>query len=158
MASRGPDQVPNPRARLGSDPVLGKGALDDLLNCLNPESREAAGQIYQHLRESLVRYFERRRCSVADVLADQTLDRVAAKAMEKSISISGKNPGGYCLRVARFIYLEYLRRETPKPGEAGILSPVPAPDPDVELQHQCLDGCLEQLSDMDRIFQTARTP
>jgi len=136
-------------SQLPQESGLTQGMFDRLLTCLHADNREAAGEIYQHLRDSLIRYFERRKCSIPDALADQTLDRVAFKAMTKSIPILSQKPGVYCLRVARFVHLEYVRKEVAR----KLATPTPIDlDPDNELRYGCLEHCLAALSDEDRDF------
>ena len=68
--------------------------------------RTAAGERYEAIRTRLVKFFEWRGCPVASELADRTLDRVAAK-VDHGEEI--ENIAAYCVGVARFILLEYLR-------------------------------------------------
>jgi DNA-directed RNA polymerase specialized sigma24 family protein len=125
-------------------------AFEALLSSLHPGNREAAAVRYEDLRKNLIRYLDRRRCSVAEDLADATLDRVARKVMTKTIPVLAEQSGIYFLRVARFIYLEYLREEARKPKSMpGTLS---ASDPEDERRTECLERCLAQLPDKDRRF------
>lgn len=126
-------------------------AFEALLSALRPGNREAAGIIYQDLRQGLAYYFERRKCSLADELADATLDRVALKVTIKTIPVLAKQPGVYCLRVARFIYLEFLKQEARKPRSMS-LSSLTNSDPDDERRFECMERCLAQLPDKDRQF------
>lgn len=122
--------------------------FEALLLSLHPANREAAGVIYQHLRQSLIRYFERRKCSRADELADATLDRVGLKAMTTSLPVLAKQPGAYCMRVARFIYLEHVKHEALKPKSL----PAAESDPDGERRLECLEQCVAQLPNKDQQF------
>jgi DNA-directed RNA polymerase specialized sigma24 family protein len=149
-----PPATPGDRQRTGSpQPEASKltgEAFERLLWSFHPGSREAAGEIYQHLRESLIRYFERRRCSLPDELADETLDRVAQKVMTKSIPVLAQQPGAYCRRVARFIYLEYLKKNA---GPSKAMPPLLLDtDPDDTRRFECLERCLAELPARDRQF------
>ena len=60
--------------------ALTKEALDALLAFLDPEPSAAAAE-YLKLRQRLVHFFEWKGCPGADDCADETLDRVARKAL-----------------------------------------------------------------------------
>jgi DNA-directed RNA polymerase specialized sigma24 family protein len=151
MASTAPgDRHGTPPRLPGS--TLTQEMFDNLLTSLHRGSRETAGEIYEQLRDSLIHYFERRRCSVPDTLADQALDRVAIKLMKNPIPLLSRNPGTYFLRVARFIYLEYVKKETTKAVRSTALFPVHSFDSDDQGQYECLQACLMELSDEDRRF------
>lgn len=68
------------------------------------------GKTYLEMRRRLVAYFDRRSRPAADVLADETLNRIG-KTLEKSGSIATRPPARYCYVIARFVLLEDLRRE-----------------------------------------------
>ena len=80
-------------------------SLDKLLEVLSHDRNPAA---YSELRDSLVRFFQLKGDDSPDAAADETLDRVAAKLAE---SITVEDIKKYTFGVARFIYLERLRRE-----------------------------------------------
>jgi DNA-directed RNA polymerase specialized sigma24 family protein len=69
---------------------------------------DSDGEKYLEMRRRLVAYFDRKNCFSADELADETLNRVARRLEEEgSVETS---PAHYCYIVAKFIFLEYLRR------------------------------------------------
>jgi DNA-directed RNA polymerase specialized sigma24 family protein len=120
------------------------------------------GERYLEMRRRLVCYFERKRCVGSDDLADETLNRVARR-LEEEGSIEGSGPAQYCYIVAKFVFLEYLRRSerTAVPYEENPLRGTPAPalpvsddgEPDAEdsaRRFKCLESCLEKLAAVDR--------
>lgn len=78
-----------------------------LLNAFSDDKAEAAG-VYKKLHESLVRFFQMKGLSDPAKAADETIDRVAEKIdQEKEVQDLTK----YTFGVAKFVYLEKLRRE-----------------------------------------------
>jgi DNA-directed RNA polymerase specialized sigma24 family protein len=57
----------------------------------------------------LVGYFDRRGCAAADELADETLNRAARRLAEVG-KIENVAPPQYCYVLAKFVFLEYIRR------------------------------------------------
>jgi DNA-directed RNA polymerase specialized sigma24 family protein len=120
------------------------------------EGVDSDGQKYLEIRRRLVRYFERKNCSPADELADETLSRVARRLAEEG-EIREATPAQYCYTVARFVFLECQRR----PGQSQIsMESLPFVDrdsPDAQppserreaesqaKRLQCLETCLRQL-------------
>lgn len=56
-----------------------------------------------------MRYFDRRGCAAADELADETLNRAARRLAELG-KIENVAPPQYCYVLAKFAFLEYIRR------------------------------------------------
>lgn len=111
------------------------------------------------MRRRLTAYFDRRDCRTPDDLADETLNRIARR-LEEEASVMHGPPGRYCYIVAKFVFLEHLRRTR---GEGGLevaldssllASSAPAPDADgtraADRRLSCLDRCLEGLPSPDR--------
>ena len=67
------------------------------------------GARYLEIRRRLVQYFDRRGCMAADDLADDTLNRAARKLAELG-QIENVAPAQYCYVLARFVFLEWVRR------------------------------------------------
>src|SRR5213082_1945112 len=86
-------------------PGLTSEAFEKLLDCLG-ENRERAGEKYEDLRRTLIRFFEWRAAPFPEEHADEAFNRVAHK-LDEGIEI--KNIGGYCYEVARLVYLEALK-------------------------------------------------
>jgi DNA-directed RNA polymerase specialized sigma24 family protein len=92
-----------------SDTTLTPVAFARLLKWLD-DGTASDGKTYLEMRRRLVAYFDRRNRPAADVLADETLNRIS-RTLEKSGSIATRPPARYCYVVARFVLLEDLRRE-----------------------------------------------
>ena len=102
------------KANLKRDWQPDKAAFDRLLAWLD-EGTESRGERYLEMRERLVDYFGRRDCPFPEDLADETLNRVARR-LEETGSIDDVVPARYCYIVAKFVFLESLRR--PATGRA----------------------------------------
>ena len=118
-----------------------------LLDCFDADP-ERAGEKYQHLRETLIRFFEWRGAPFPEEHADETFDRVSMKLGEH---LAIANLRGYCYQVARLVLLEALK----KPDRRFISldaagAPVPVqPEPptaDADSRLACLEVCLQALS------------
>jgi DNA-directed RNA polymerase specialized sigma24 family protein len=114
------------------------------------------------MRRRLVAYFDRKNCLTPDELADETLNRVARR-LEEEGTITVTTPARYCYIVAKFVFLEYLRRaersetqltEAPATGSgAEPLSVLSQPEPASEGKENlfgCLEECLHKLLPTDR--------
>ena len=64
---------------------------------------ESNGERYLEIRRRLVDYFDRRNRPTAELLADETLDRVS-RTLEDSGRIMVSPPARYCYVVARFVH------------------------------------------------------
>ena len=89
------------------DNVLKQEEFDGLL-ALFSDNRDEAGAIYEDIRRSLLRYFESRDCRDADMLADETLFRVATKAHTFDPTRHTR-PSSFVFGFASKILLEYSR-------------------------------------------------
>jgi DNA-directed RNA polymerase specialized sigma24 family protein len=121
--------------------------------------RDSNGERYLEMRRRLVGYFDRKQCGPADDLADETLNRVARR-LEEEGSITESAPAQYCYIVAKFVFLEHLRRTRHQitTGEADFdllafkseaARPV-AQSETAQTLLECLEGCLERLFPTDR--------
>lgn len=108
---------------------------------------EVAGEAYEEQRRMLVKFFECRGCSLADELADESLDRVMRR-LDAGVEI--ENISSYAFGVARLLLLEWRRSPETKRIDLESLPPLAAPPPsfeeadDVE-RHVCLESCLQKL-------------
>ncbi len=123
---------------------------------------ESNGERYLEMRRRLVAYFDRRNRLSPDELADETLTRVA-NTLEESGAIAITPPARYCYVVARFVFLEDLRRrqhgpvslET-LPGAEPLAFRATAPvnpdraDETRERRLDCLERCLDSLDPAQR--------
>jgi hypothetical protein len=116
--------------------------FERLLNWLAPE-RDRAGEKYEQIRRALIIIFGCRGSSKPQELADQTIDRVAAKLSEIVPGYVG-DPALYFYGVADKIFLESLRspHAQPLPGE---IADKQQSSEAIELMYECLEECLGQL-------------
>lgn len=122
--------------------VLSQEQFDALLEWLDPD-REAAALRYEEIRQRLIRIFISRRCSEPEDLADETINRVAGRVQEVQNEFHGPQ-ASYFFGVARNIHHEYLRRKHVSPSAPHPVSPTP------EQAFECLEYCLDQLSEDNR--------
>ncbi|HEX5718122.1 MAG TPA: hypothetical protein VF179_18315 [Thermoanaerobaculia bacterium] len=117
--------------------------FDALLAMLNPD-REVAGQIYEDIRNRLIRLFDLWGCTHPEALTDETFNRVARKAAEGLI-LQRNNPFPYIVGVARHIFQEWLRQQqreakiTEGPDWQPSVPPEEEPDFRLEYIRQCLE-------------------
>lgn len=102
--------------------------------------RDRAGEEYERLRFRLCTFFSQRRCSFADELADETINRVILKSSEERI----ENKIAYCYGVAKNVFRESLRKERPHLDVDEISLAAEAPD-EPSFSRECLDKCLDKL-------------
>lgn len=102
------------------------------------------------MRRRLVWYFGHKRCLSPDELADDTLNRVARR-LEEEGTIADASPARYCYIVAKFVFLEHLRRiEQQQSALRTIDAPAAAIDEPQERRLDCLERCLGELAPADR--------
>jgi DNA-directed RNA polymerase specialized sigma24 family protein len=137
---------------------LSESAFHRLLEWLD-EGDDSGGETYNDIRRRLAGYFDRKGCSSADELADETLNRVARR-LEETGAIAADAPAQYCYIVARFVFLEQVNR----PGRHAISFDAMAAadrahitarlDEGAELSREamsrCLDHCLGKMAEPDR--------
>ena len=130
--------------------ALSPAAFQRFLTWLD-EGSDSGGERYLEIRRRLVSYFARKRCAIADELADDTLNRVARR-LEEQGTITDAAPARYCYIVARFVFLEYLRRPELHPEAllTDVGSTPVASDPSVERRLEILDECLARLAAAER--------
>ncbi len=122
---------------------LTQAAFDSLLAWLDAD-RDQAGRKYEQIRLRLIKIFTCRGRPDAEELADETINRVTLRAPEISKDYVG-DPALYFYGVAQKVYLESLRRRPPP----VVAPPLPKSE-DVEKEYECLDRCMEQLSQSHR--------
>jgi DNA-directed RNA polymerase specialized sigma24 family protein len=86
-----------------------ESAFARLLRWLD-DGEDSNGTRYLQMRRRLVAYFERRGRTSADVLVDETFNRIG-RTLETSGCIVVKPAARYCFIVARYVFLEDVRRE-----------------------------------------------
>jgi len=109
------------------------------LEWLSPD-RDRAGEEYERLRFRLCTFFSQRRCSFADELADETINRVILKSSEERI----ENKIAFCYGVAKNVFRESLRKERPHLELDEVNLAAKAPE-EPSFSRECLDKCLEKL-------------
>src|SRR5205807_8755752 len=95
---------------------------------------------YERLRFRLCTFFSQRRCSFADELADETINRMILKSSEERI----ENKIAYCYGVAKNVFRESLRKERPHLDIDELSLATKAPD-EPSFSRDCLDKCLQKL-------------
>lgn len=113
------------------------------------EDHERAGEEYENLRRTLIRFFEWRGAPFPEEHADETFNRIARK-LDEGIEI--KNMGGYGYEVARLVCMEALKapqsRRAPLDEvrlEAAVAADATGAAAEKELWLTCLDDCLREL-------------
>ena len=164
-----------PGESMGETPIqkkdwsLTESALRQFLDWLD-EGADSGGEKYLEMRRRLVSYFDHKNCLSPDDLADETLNRVARR-LEEEGAITNTPPARYCYIVAKFVFLEYLRRNEHSQESFNDLSgsdhsasnPAASFEPDDARENKekmldCLERCLENLGPENRelIFQYYR--
>lgn len=109
---------------------------------------DRAGEKYEDLRRTLIRFFEWRGAPFPEEHADEAFDRVARKL---GAGVEIKNVGGYCYEVARVVYLETTKGfHSKKEPLSSIEFELAAADKaeenaEKEARLACLEGCLQTL-------------
>ncbi|HEX8736858.1 MAG TPA: hypothetical protein VF721_16110 [Pyrinomonadaceae bacterium] len=121
--------------------------FDALLDWLSP-NREQAAEQYENIRRGLIRFFRFRGCADPLTLADETINRVAAKASTFNSAENVKTIS-YFYGFASNIYLEYVRtvksREIQlEPEYFSFSQNLKSPDAS-NVQCACLEKCLTKI-------------
>lgn len=125
--------------------TLSQSSFNNFLAILDT-NRERAGRKYEELRTRLVKFFEWRACRFPDDLADETLDRVARK-IDAGEHI--RDHVNFIYGVARLLYLETVKEQAKKDSAIKNI-PVVSELPEENEQLDCLEACLETLSENSR--------
>ena len=133
-------------------------AFSRLLEWLD-DGVDSEGQMYVEMRRRLVSYFDRRDRNASDELADETLNRIG-KTLERDTTIAVRPPARYCYVVARFVFLEDVRRErayrnncSPRTDADGWADPAAFDEEDAATREQRLQDlgrCLAMLNPAQR--------
>lgn len=132
-------------------PELSPSGFQKLLSFLDADL-ERAGERYEDLRRRLLIFFEGRQCGHAsEVLADRTIDVVAAKLSDGlELASSFIDVLRYSLAVARNVLKDHAKRPRTDPLTTD---PAAAPEFDVpgdNARIQCLEHCLGTLAPESR--------
>jgi DNA-directed RNA polymerase specialized sigma24 family protein len=127
-----------------SEWTLSAEALGRFLAGLDPDS-DRAGEKYESLRLTLMKFFDWRGANFPEDLADETINRVIRKIDEGETI---RDIPTYCHGVARLILLEKLKGPESRRADFEGLSPAAlvAPDPKEKDERQdCFEQCLKEL-------------
>jgi DNA-directed RNA polymerase specialized sigma24 family protein len=128
----------------GAERGLSAAGLARLLARLDPDP-DRAGDLYEALRRTLVKFFDWRGSWSPEEGADETLDRLSRK-LEAGEAV--EDPRSYAHGIARLVLLEQWRRPAARATQADEhqLAQIPAPDPvDEGNLASCLQRCLAEL-------------
>jgi RNA polymerase sigma factor (sigma-70 family) len=121
-----------------TDSSLTQKKFDDLLDWLDPD-RERAGRKLLDIRRRLVKFFLNKQCVQAEELTDETINRVAGKAVGLKDNYEGE-PTKYFYAFARNVCHEDYRARNRK------VQPPPAPSPkEIDPRAKCMGICLASL-------------
>jgi DNA-directed RNA polymerase specialized sigma24 family protein len=118
-----------------------------LLNYLDAD-RERAGEKYEDLRRTLIRFFEWRGAPYPEEHADEAFNRIGRK-LDEGIEI--KNLSAYSYEVARLVFLETTKGAESKRLSLGSVRVDPVASnlteevAEKELRLMCLEDCLRTL-------------
>ncbi len=125
------------------DWALTEESLNRFLEALDSDRQRAAKQ-YEHVRRSLVRYFQWRGAFFPERDADETIDRVARKLKEIQVD----DVYIYILGVARNVAHESLRAQTKEQAELAAsdrFSSEALADAAFDRRLECCETCLANL-------------
>lgn len=117
---------------------LSQQSFESLLLWLDSD-RDLAGKRYEDIRRRLIKIFGSRGSMDPDLLADETINRVARRVEEIAATYEG-DPALYFYGVANKIHLEQLKKQKPLPKTPEV----PAMN-DLEQEYDCLEGCIKHL-------------
>ncbi|HEY7546903.1 MAG TPA: hypothetical protein VID27_18570 [Blastocatellia bacterium] len=136
--------------------TLTREALDKLLALFDP-SPERAGEKYELMRKKLIRFFQSRRTSLPNELADEVMNRIACRA-EEGEEIRLDTLAEYFYGVAHNVLREFLRNPENASSSLDVLLPTArvAVNPEVleeqiaekyqsEQRLECLESCAAKL-------------
>jgi len=127
---------------------LDKDALEGLLSWLDLDP-ERAGQKYETIRAGLVKLLIHRKCSAAEELADEIINRVAMKVPQLRDTFKG-DPAGYFYGVAKNVILEHQRNTRRVEPFDDRLHNILRSAPTDELAFECLESCMKKLTPVNR--------
>jgi DNA-directed RNA polymerase specialized sigma24 family protein len=127
-----------------SEWTLSAEALARFLASLDPDA-DRAGEKYESLRLTLMKFFDWRGAHFPEDLADETINRVIRKIDEGETI---RDVPTYCHGVARLVLLEKLKGPESRRADFEELPPtaLAAPDPKENDERQdCFERCLKEL-------------
>jgi hypothetical protein len=128
---------------------ISQAKFEKLLNWLD-FNQEIAGQKYELIRSRLIKILQARGCHIAEELADETINRVAAR-IEHLLENYNGDPALYFYAVAKKVFLEFTRQ--PKFEElSAARAQKNSSDAELDAYYACLDKCLSELELEKREF------
>jgi DNA-directed RNA polymerase specialized sigma24 family protein len=130
-----------------SEWTLSAEALARFLVGLDPDS-DRAGEKYESLRLTLMKFFDWRGAHFPEELADETINRVIRK-LDEGETI--RDLPTYCHGVARLVLLEKLKGPENKRADfetlppAALVAPERSEREDVDEKKDCFERCLKDL-------------
>jgi RNA polymerase sigma factor (sigma-70 family) len=122
-----------------------------LLASLDPD-HETAGEKYEALRLTLLRYFQWRNAPFSEEQTDEVFDRVAHKLSD---DVAIRNIRAYCIEVARLVLLEAWKGKDKRAALDPAIHDAAVSNSDEEARQRearrsCLDQCLDSLPAQSR--------
>ena len=127
-----------------SEWTLSVEALARFLACLDTDS-DRAGEKYENLRLTLMKFFDWRGARFPEELADETINRVIRKIDEGETI---RDLPTYCHGVARMVLLEKLKSPESRRADFEALPPAALAAPEQEeedVRQDCFERCLKEL-------------
>lgn len=124
-------------------------AFAKFLSCLDPNP-DKAGEKYETIRQTLVKFFDWRGAYFPEDCADETLNRVTRKIHEGETI---KDVATYCHGVARLVFLETLKSPDRKRTDFEELPSLAIAAPkleDSDPKQECFHRCLRELPEDGR--------
>ena len=144
--------------------VLTGEAFNLLLSNLHID-RTIAADKYEQLRQKLIRFFLVKGARDPEESADEVFNRAARRLAEDAKELDSKNPDGYFLQIARFVFMEECRSLKKRIISLEELTPdmEPFEDPakllnklseriETEWGLEILVNCRAELSDEERLM------
>ena len=128
----------------GSEWTLTEESFTKFLAHLDRD-RDRAGEKYEALRLTLVKFFDWRGAHFPEECADETFNRIARKIDSGEVI---RDVATYCRGVARMILLESLRQPERKNIALDEVTSVVAPSPELDetdAKRDCFERCLNDL-------------
>ena len=125
-------------------------SFDRLLAWLDAD-RDQAARKYEQIRKTLIQIFTWRNFSAAEELADETIDRVAARVDEIAPAYLG-NPSKYFYGVAKLLMREQARTQKLQASLEARLPYLAVAEvrEGINVERECLSKCLDELSPRTR--------
>lgn len=128
--------------------ALTKKAFHNFLLLLHGDPSYAAHE-YENIRRKLTSYFRWNRCRDAELLADETIDRVIRRVQEVTIN----NVRAYINGIARNVFRESRRRKATFDitiDSTSLNESSQEEEDQIESRIDCLKQCLHHLTPMER--------